>query len=142
MGKYLYLILFILFICAPVQANSQSQNYFLVKMDQPVESQSESKQTEIFNPSVNTEQVIEIFRAAVNRGELQLFEQKIAFSTLKPQQVEYIYKIGEQKPIVKVYSLLNKPLPLPSMPDIRVEGVTVILDAKGHIIEAVVHCHH
>ena len=61
---------------------------------------------------------------------------------LKPQQVEYIYKIGEQKPIVKVYSLLDKPLPLPTMPDIRVAGVTVILDAKGHIIEAVVHCHH
>ena len=138
MGKYRYLMLFMLIFCAPVQANSQSHNYFLVKMDQPVESQ----QTELIYPSVNAEQVIEIFRAAVNRGELQLFEQQIAFSMLKPQQVEYIYKIGEQKPIVKVYSLLDKPLPLPTMPDIRVAGVTVILDAKGHIIEAVVHCHH
>ena len=66
----------------------------------------------------------------------------VAFSALKPQQVEYTYKIGKKEPTVKVYSLLTKPIPLPDMPDILIEGVTVIMDRDGHILEAIVHCHH
>jgi hypothetical protein len=141
MNKYLHVFL-LAFYCVTAQATTQPERCFLVKLDQPVESHTESTTTDILSPQVNPDKVIEIFNAAVSRGELKLFEQQIGISALKPQRVEYIYQVGEQKPTVKVYSLLDKPMPLPAMPEIRIEGVTVILDARGHIIEAVVHCHH
>jgi len=122
-------------------ADPLSGKRLLVKKDQSAGSQKESVQTEIRYPKTNTEQIAEIFKAAVNRGELKLFEAPVAFSELKPQHVEYLYQFGKAVPTVKVYSLLNKSLPLPAMPEIHIKGVTVILNAKGHIIETVMHTH-
>ena len=140
MYKFLYLVLVSL-IGVSVHAETLTTCCLMAKLEQDTATQTESAPGEIPHPQINIDEVIGIFKVAVNRGELILFEKQIAYSNLKPQHVEYIYKIGETKPTIKVYSLLNKSMPLPAMPDIHVEGVTVILDAKGHIIEAVVHCH-
>ncbi|WP_455206488.1 hypothetical protein [Kaarinaea lacus] len=140
MYKFLYLVLVSL-IGVSAYAETLTTYCLLAKLEPGTATQTESAPGEIPYPQINTDEVIGIFKAAVNRGELILFENQVAYSNLKPQHVEYIYKIGETKPTIKVYSLLNKSMPLPAMPDIHVEGVTVILDAKGHIIEAVVHCH-
>lgn len=141
MGKFLSIIL--LALCSvSTQAETLTGSYFMVKMERPLDSQPEPSQSDILYPYVNTQKIIEVFKAAVNRGELELFEQTIEFSALRPQQVEFTYKVGEEKPTIKVYSMLNKSMPLPAMPDMRVEAVTVTLDEKGRIIEAVVHVHH
>jgi hypothetical protein len=117
----------------------------LAKMEEPVSSLADTKADKrmyLPYPEINTEQVIQVFRKAVERGELQLFEMSVAFSALKPKRVEYTYKIGVKEPTIKVYSLLSKPMPLPAMPDILIEGVTVILSKDGRILEAIVHVHH
>jgi hypothetical protein len=141
MHKYFFIFTFIV-TGAFSHADTLNGSRFLVKTGLPTGSQSESVQIEIPYPKTNTEQIAQIFKAAVNRGELKLFEATIAFSELKPQHVEYVYRFGETIPTVKVYSLLNKSLPFPAMPEVHIEGVTVILDAKGHIIEAVMHSHY
>jgi hypothetical protein len=141
MGKYLSIVL--LALCSvSTQAEILTGSHIMVKMERPLDSLPESSQSDILYPSVNTQRIIEVFKAAVDRGELQLFEQTVEFSALRPQQVELTYKVGEEKPTIKVYSMLNKAIPLPAMPDMRVEAVTVTLDGKGRIIEAVVHVHH
>ncbi|MCI0505113.1 MAG: hypothetical protein L0Z73_03285 [Gammaproteobacteria bacterium] len=140
-SKYYLLTIFIL-IGPAAQADTLNSNRLSVKTDQPGDPQLESKQAEIHYPVVDTEKIMRIFKAAVDRGELKLFEKQIALSALNPQQVEYIYLIGETKPTIKVYSFLNKPLPHPAMPNLYIGGVTATLDEKGHIIEAVMHSHY
>jgi len=141
MQKHLVVILLALYSVS-TQADTLTGNFYTVKMEPPLESLPAPSESDVPCPTVDTQKIIEVFKAAVNRGELELFEQTISFSALRPQQVEYTYKVGEEKPTIKVYSLLNKAIPLPAMPEMRVEAVTVTLDHKGRIIEAVVHVHH
>ena len=140
MNKYCCIVVLMLF-SSLVHAHIPAECRPLAKLEEPVSSRTETTKLDIPYPQVNTGLVVQVFRKAVERGELKIFEVTVAFTALKPQQVEYIYKIGAKEPIMKVYSLLKKPMPLPTMPDILVEGVTVILDADGHILEAIAHCH-
>ena len=141
MLKISYIVVLV-FFSSLVHAHTQPKCTLLAKAEGPASSRGDTKKIDIPYPQVNSEQVILVFKKAVERGELKLFEMTVAFSALKPQQVEYTYKIGKKEPTVKVYSLLTKPIPLPDMPDILIEGVTVIMDRDGHILEAIVHCHH
>lgn len=139
MLKYCYIVVLI-FFSSLVQA--QPKCVLLAKMEESSSARADTKKIDMPYPQVDSEEVVRIFKKAVERGELKLFEMTVAFSALKPQQVEYTYKIGKKEPTIKVYSLLTKPMPLPDMPDILIEGVTVILDKDGHILEAIAHCHH
>lgn len=141
------IIFTIVLICfnSLLHAHMPAECSSLAKTEGPASSWADTKadnRVDIPYPEINTEQVIQVFRKAVERGELKLFEMSVAFSALKPQRVEYIYKIGVKEPTIKVYSLLSKPMPLPAMPDILIDGVTAILDKDGRILEAIVHCHH
>jgi len=139
--KYLYLVLFAL--CGvSTQAGTLTGYNLSVKMEQPLDSLSEPSELECLYPAVDIQKIIKVFKAAVNRGELELFAHTINFSALKPRQVKYTYDVGEEKPIIKVYSLLKETIPLPAMPNMRVEAVTATMDDKGRIIEAVVHVRH
>lgn len=140
--KKIFVTVALIFFTSLVHANVAIKCISLAKVEGPTSSRAKTKKVEIPYPQVDSEQVVRIFMQAVERGELKLFDTTVAFSALKPQHVEYTYKIGEKEPTVKVYSLLTKPMPLPDMPDILIEGVTVILDKDGQILEAVVHCHH
>jgi hypothetical protein len=145
MAKNLYksLCLVLLALCSvSTQADTLTGYNLSVKMEQPLDSLPEPSELECLYPAVNIQKIISVFKAAVNRGELELFAQTISFSALKPRQVKYTYDVGEEKPVIKVYSLLNETIPLPAMPDMRVDAVTATLDDKGRIIEAVVHVRH
>jgi hypothetical protein len=54
--------------------------------------------------------------------------------------VEYVYTAELPYPIVKVYSELKNPMPLPSMPDANIVGVSSVMDSYGNIIETTAHC--
>lgn len=83
--------------------------------------------------------VIDMYFKAVSRGELIVFNQKLDKSMLKPIQVEYVYKLDSVIPIVKVYSELKQPMPVPAVESFRDHGVSAILDTDGRIIETKVH---
>ncbi|WP_455200932.1 hypothetical protein [Kaarinaea lacus] len=137
-----YIAVVLIFFSTLGHATAQPQCFLLAKLEKPPSSRSDTKNIKIPYPQVDSAQVVQVFKKAVERGELKLFEMTVAYSALKPQHVEYTYRIGEKEPTVKVYSLLTKPMPLPEMPDILIEGVTVILDINGQILEAIAHCHH
>ena len=141
MLKYCHLLVLILF-SSVVQAHLNPECTSRVHFKGSTSSLPNNTNTKIPYPQINTELVVQIFKKAVERGELKLFEVPVSFAELKPQQVEFTYTIGKEQPIVKVYSLLIKSMPLPAMPDIHIEGVTVILDEDGHILEAIAHSHH
>ena len=89
--------------------------------------------------SHNPIKTLDVFYRAVNRGELIVFDKKIEKSLLIPMQVEYIYKFDGTKPLVKIYSELKYPVPIPQQNGIKLKGISAILDDTGHIIEVRAH---
>jgi hypothetical protein len=89
--------------------------------------------------SHNPIKTLDVFYRAVNRGELIVFDKKIEKSLLIPMQVEYIYKFDGTKPLVKIYSELRYPVPIPQQTGIKLRGISAILDDTGHIIEVRAH---
>ena len=87
----------------------------------------------------NPIKTLDVFFRAVNRGELIVFDQKIEKYLLIPMQVEYIYKFDGSKPLVKIYSELKYPIYIPQQTEIKLRGISAILNDTGHIIEVSAH---
>ena len=135
----------ILFIC--FLASSTSLAYAISKDCQPIPVQNiglnlkEQVRTErIPHPHIDVRHVVSVFLDSVEKGELIIFEMRIDKSIIKPERVEYIYKLTDRTPTVKVYSTLTKPIPVPALPDVPIKGVSAVINQEGRIIEAVVHC--
>lgn len=84
-------------------------------------------------------EIIEIFYAALKRGELIVFEQRYDKSMIIPLRVEYIYELNGTVPVVKIYSELKRLTPVPLHEGIKLRGISAILNDDGHIIEIRVH---
>ena len=101
----------------------------------------------ISNPSTTTAilenhqpyKMIDVFLKAVDRGELIVFEQQIDKSFLIPLRVEYVYELNGSPATVKIYSEVKKLIPMPEHEDIKLRGISAILDSSGHIVEIRVH---
>ena len=91
-------------------------------------------------PKIDVDQIFGIFLQAVDIGQMQLFDRTLTRNMLQPVQVEYTYTQEVPYPIVKVFSILHKPIPLPTMPDVYVIGVSGVMDINGNIIESIAHC--
>ena len=83
--------------------------------------------------------IIDMFLKAVDRGELVVFEQQIDKSILIPLRVEYIYELNGSQPTVIIYSEVKKLIPIPEHKDIKLRGISTVLDSLGHIVEIRVH---
>ena len=135
----------ILFICFLVSSTSLA--HAITKDCQPVPEQSiGSKLKEqvgtdrIPHPHIDVKHVVSVFLESVEKGELILFDIRIDKSIIKPERVEYIYTLTDRMPTVKVYSTLTKPISLPAMPGVPINGVSAVINQEGRIIETVVHC--
>jgi hypothetical protein len=91
-------------------------------------------------PAIDPQQVVDVFMAAVDRGELAVFGVPLAASALDPRQVEYVYSLRNRLPTVRVHAVLNPPVPILGVPGVRATAVTGTLDWSGSIIDSVVHC--
>jgi hypothetical protein len=112
----------------------------LAKMDTPGNQSEYGSQTDMPYPNVNVDEVFNIFLHAVDRGQLKLFDKTLSRDMLKPLRVEYVYTSESPYPMVKVYSALKEPMPLPSMPEANIIGVSAVMDASGNILETAAHC--
>jgi hypothetical protein len=83
--------------------------------------------------------VIERYLRAVDRGELVALGQVLDRSMLTPVSVEYVYRLDRGRPIVKVYSELRKPVPVPGQHGCTLRAVSAVLDSSGRIIEIEAH---
>lgn len=90
-------------------------------------------------PRLDVKRVIDVFFAAVDRGEVIIINQYIDRSMLKPEHVEYLYTMNSKLPSVKVYSTLEQSISYPGINDLQISGVSAVLDLDGNIIEIIYH---
>ena len=133
------ILLILLFINVGVFADTKSIGD-LAKLASAGKQSGHDMQSGMPYPSVNVIEVFNIFLDAVDRGQLILFEQSLSRDKVMPIRVEYVYTAEVPYPIVKVYSELKNPMPLPSMPDAKIVGVSSVMDSYGNIIETTAHC--
>lgn len=102
-------------------------------------SSSESALKVIPQPENKFQGVVDIFLAAVDRGELVVFDNRISRSMLDPVQVKYVYTFDGSEPAISVYSLLKTSLKIPGSEDCAGGGIEVSLGIDGTIIDSSVH---
>ena len=90
-------------------------------------------------PENKFDEVVDIFLAAVDRGELIVFDNTISRDMLDPVQVKYIYSFNDEDPSISIYSLLKQPLKIPGVDDCTAGAIEVLLDIDGTIIDASIH---
>jgi len=83
--------------------------------------------------------ILGAYLAAVDRGELQVFDQTLDQSMIVPARVEYVYDLEAATTVIKVFSRLKKPFPVPNRKECEVRGVSAVLSADGHIVETAAH---
>lgn len=83
--------------------------------------------------------IVEIYLAAVGKGELVILNQVVNKSMLIPVRVEYVYEIASHKTSRKVFSKLKNLLNVPGHDCCQINGIGAILDEKGHIVETEIH---
>jgi hypothetical protein len=91
-------------------------------------------------PAIDPQQVVDVFMAAVGRGELLVFNEPLAVDALDPRQVEYVYTLETRLPTVRVHAILRQPFPIPGAPNVRGTAVTGVLDWMGRIVDSILHC--
>ena len=128
MKKYLFLT-FIL-VNASVLAESTHIGA-LAKLDKQNKHPDYSTQSAVPYPNIDVFKVFNIFLAAVDRGQLKLFDETLSREMLVPIRLEYVYTAELSYPMIKVYSELKEPMPLPSVPGANIIGVSGIMDLSG-----------
>lgn len=91
--------------------------------------------TRPFDPLEN----LRLFKDAVERGELVVFQQRIAYSMITPKLVEYVYDLEQRVGEIRVFSLLVEPMAIPNMPGTKIHGLHSILSVDGRILETTAH---
>lgn len=83
------------------------------------------------------ENIIQRFNEAVDRGELSVFGRRIERSMIVPRRVEYVYDLASRALLVKVYSSLKTPLPVPER-ECKILALGAIMQ-DGRIVEIESH---
>ena len=90
-------------------------------------------------PEDKFQEVVDVFLAAVDRGELVIFDKKITRSMLDPVEVKYVYKYDGADPAISIFSLLTTSLEIPGVPECAAGGIEALLAIDGTIIDSTVH---
>lgn len=133
-------ILTILLLINPGISNASETISDLAKLDSSKGHALPGIDAEMPYPKVNVKKVFAVFLDAVDRGQMKIFDDTLSREMLTPLRVEYVYTLQSPYPLVKVYAELNEPMPIPSMPDANIIGVSGVMDATGNIIETTAHC--
>jgi len=88
---------------------------------------------------IQPEKIMLNYYKAVDSGKLIVFGILIKRTMLIPVHVDYVYKINDQVPKIKVYSKLKKPMRTPEQGNNIFTGVCAVIDMFGEIIETEAH---
>lgn len=83
--------------------------------------------------------MVATFLRAVGRGELRVFDRDLTEAMITPIHVEYVYELDDPVPATRIYSRLNRALPVPGCEDCRIESVSAELSLDGRIIDVEAH---
>lgn len=84
-------------------------------------------------------EIVAMFNAAVDRGELVVFERRIHPGMVRAVRVEYVVDLDSRSPTVKVYAELTPLLDPPDMPNCKAFAISAFISVDGHITETDVH---
>ncbi|MBI1285073.1 MAG: hypothetical protein GC183_12140 [Thiobacillus sp.] len=82
--------------------------------------------------------IVRRYLVAVDRGELEIFGQKLDRSMLTPVRVEYVYDLSSRTVRIRIHSNLKQPLPVPGQHDCQILSVGAEMEG-GHITEIESH---
>ena len=88
---------------------------------------------------VEPHDIIKLFIAAVERGELQVFGRRLDRSMIVPERVEYAYSVDSTVPLIKVYARLTPPIPAPNHKDCEIRAVSATMAVDGHNVDTEIH---
>jgi len=83
--------------------------------------------------------ILGAYLAAVDRSELQVFDQTLDRSMIVPTRVEFVYDLESATTVIQVYSRLKKPIRVPNREECEVRGVSAEMSADGHIVDTAAH---
>jgi len=83
--------------------------------------------------------IVRLYLVAVDRGELHVFTQQISKAIISPARVEYIYKLDDPVPTIRVFSELTEPLSVLHCEECRVLGVSAVLTPDGRLTNIEAH---
>ena len=90
-------------------------------------------------PCLDTREVLALFLAAVDRGELSLFGVTLRRDQVTPARIELVLDLRTRTTARKVYVEIDEPLPVPGHPDYAIEGITATLTGENRIGETEAH---
>jgi hypothetical protein len=83
--------------------------------------------------------IVRLYLLAVDRGELHVFTHRISKAMISPTRVEYIYKLDDPVPTIRVFSELTEPLLVLHCDECRVRGVSAVLTPDGRLTNIEAH---
>jgi hypothetical protein len=83
--------------------------------------------------------VVDHLLQAVERGELVLYGEVLRKDMLTPLRVEYVHDLVSGDAILKVYVKLTKPFAIPGVDDFVIDGLDVIMDRDGNLVDNTAH---
>ncbi len=90
-------------------------------------------------PCLDTRRVLDLFLAAVDRGELSLFGVRLGRDEVTPARVELVQDLRTGTTTRKVHAEIDEPLPCPGHTDYVIEGITATLTGENRIGEIEIH---
>jgi len=82
---------------------------------------------------------VAVYLAAVDRGELQVFGQRLDRTMIEPERVEFVFDLMRKSAYVRIYSRVKVLLPVPEQTDLQIRGVSTIIGDEGNIIGTEAH---
>ncbi len=88
---------------------------------------------------VQVQDILDLFNAAVERGEVIVFDEALRADFITPRRVEVAFDLEHNRRQFKVYSELKRKLKVPGVQDCYYRHITSLLDDRGKIIETIAH---
>lgn len=89
------------------------------------------------NQRIESRMIMNLFLDSVDEGKVKIFDKILTRENLQPVSVSHKYQLLEDKLVIHIECKLVPPMPLPNMPQYKVDVLTVETDEFGNIIQLV-----
>lgn len=83
--------------------------------------------------------VVDRLMEAIAQGELALYGQVVRKDMVTPLRVEYVHDLVSGDAVLKVYIKLTQPVAIPGVEDFVIEGLDVVMDRDGNVVDSTAH---
>lgn len=91
-------------------------------------------------PNIDIQKIIDVFYMAVETNQLEVLDIPVARNLVTPIQVEVVYQLTNQAPVIRILSEIKPALAVPNIKNMFINKVSTIMDLSGNIVESTAHC--